>query len=449
MKLKTPRPSRHHAKPKRGSVLVAVMVVSAILSIAAGGYLTYLNHEYYLNYRSLHWTQALHLCESGIEDGIQEINFKYLKGAGFASGDGWQPIGGAVAPLISFGGGDTGFSKTVTGFTDTSGAVVGDYTIQVINPSSENPVFVAKATVTNHPYGKPVSRMAKVIGYERALFSYAVFSDGQIDGVNADSYDSSNPLYSTDGQYDPDKKRDRGDVGTNSTVTDTIDVGIAIYGTASVGPGGTVSGGIVGPFGTPNNTVATGYFRDDTRVDIPPPSLPSNFSPSVSYGNLNSGTVSSGDYTATSLGGGVVFEGNVRIHVKGNIGVSGNKEIKVTPGSKVEIYVDGDMDIGGNGFVNPGNPTTLQLYGMATSKSINLHGNGAFSGAIYAPTADLTLKGGGNSGVIYGSVVVKSYNANGGAAGKVWVHYDEALKQSGPSVGYRATSWQELPVAQP
>jgi hypothetical protein len=437
----TPRPLVRFTNPQRGSVLVAVMVVSAILTLAAGGYLTYLNHEYYLNYRSLHWTQALHLCETGIEDGIQEINFKYIKGAGFASADGWQPIGGAVIPLIPLSAGDSGYSKTVTGFTDTNGNVIGDYTIQVINPTGLNPILVSKATVTNHPYGKAVSRMVKCTSAERALFQFAIFSDGMIDlkGNNAstNSYNSSDPNHSTNGAYDPNKALQNGSIGTNGSV---INVGNAdIYGDAATGPGGTVN--------LKNNGTVSGVIRDDTRVDLPAAELPTGFVGTSLPAINTTTTLTAGDYVVPSInlsGKSMLYlEGNVRIHVTGDLSISGQGQINSASTSNVAIYLGGpSASVGGNGIINNGTPGRFQIYGLPGLTSLSLGGNGVLSATVYAPNAELTVVG---NGEITGSIVAKSVILTGNAS----IHFDEALLQSGPKVGFRAQSWQEIPVAQP
>lgn len=441
MKPHSPRRLTRLSRAKRGSTLVAVIIVAAVLSIAAGGYLTYLNHEYYLNYRSLHWTQALHLAETGVEDGIQEINFKYLKGAGFAAGDGWQPIGGGIAPLIPLGAGDSGFSKTVTGFTDTNGTVVGNYTVQVINHTGLNPIIVARGIVTNHPYGKPVARMVRCNAAERALFQWAIFSNGLIDlkGNNAstNSYNSSDPAHSTNGQFDPNKALMNGSVGTNGTV---INVGNAdIHGDAATGPGGTVN--------IKNNGTVSGTIRDDTRVDLPPAELPTDFVGTNLPAINGTTTLTAGDYIVPSINlsgqSKLYFEGNVRLYVTGNVNVAGQGEFKSGSTSSVALYLGGaSASIAGNGIVNAGTPLQFQVYGLPSLTSLSLSGNGAMSATVYAPNANLTI---GGNGEFSGSLVANTVTLNGNAS----VHFDEALLDSGPKIGFRARSWQEVPTAQP
>src|SRR5882672_783086 len=60
---------------------------------------------------------------------------------------------------------------------------------------------------------------------------------------------------------------------------------------------------------------------------------------------------------------------------------------------------------------------------------LSLSGNGQFTGAIYAPNADLSLGGGGNEVWDFvGSSVTRSVTLNG----HYNFHYDEQLEKSGP-----------------
>src|SRR5439155_812818 len=61
-------------------------------------------------------------------------------------------------------------------------------------------------------------------------------------GGSLDSFDSSDPRYSTNGQYDPAKRQANGMALSNSSVADAIHVDTAhIYGSVSTGPSATVT----------------------------------------------------------------------------------------------------------------------------------------------------------------------------------------------------------------
>ncbi len=87
-----------------------------------------------------------------------------------------------------------------------------------------------------------------------------------------------------------------------------------------------------------------------------------------------------------------------------------------------------------------GLPKNLIMYGTASSQTIKLHGNGAAQAAIFAPNADLELKGGGTTGVFMGSAVVKTAFVNGNFE----FHYDEDLSNVDSSGVYTVGAWREL-----
>jgi hypothetical protein len=119
----------------------------------------------------------------------------------------------------------------------------------------------------------------------------------------------------------------------------------------------------------------------------------------------------------------------------------------------VRLFVEGDADIAGNGILNPGSPLNLQIYGtdrqtdsttgeVTDPGTIKIAGNGGFSGAIYAPTYNIELKGGGNNDTnkaIYGAFAGYTVTLTGVQS----VHYDEALGDGGIVNGYNVVSWFE------
>ena len=64
-----------------------------------------------------------------------------------------------------------------------------------------------------------------------------------------------------------------------------------------------------------------------------------------------------------------------------------------------------------------------------------------FTGALYTPSADFTLGGGGSTTTDFiGAAIVKTVGMNG----HYNFHYDEALSKYGPNKGYVVTSWNEM-----
>lgn len=96
-----------------------------------------------------------------------------------------------------------------------------------------------------------------------------------------------------------------------------------------------------------------------------------------------------------------------------------------TPKASLSVYGSGDVTISGNGIMGGtdplnlldlGTPGLFHLSGINEkpgAQDITFSGNGAFSGVIYAPNADLQLNGGGSRGTVRGAVVAYTIGANG------------------------------------
>ncbi len=81
------------------------------------------------------------------------------------------------------------------------------------------------------------------------------------------------------------------------------------------------------------------------------------------------------------------------------------------------------------------------MDGDSAGQDIKIAGNGSLAASVYAPNADVTLNGGGNSGVVYGGVVALNGTITGGQS----FHFDEALRESDKDDGtYSVDSWLEM-----
>ena len=84
----------------------------------------------------------------------------------------------------------------------------------------------------------------------------------------------------------------------------------------------------------------------------------------------------------------------------------------------------------------------MPIYGLPSNTTINITGNGAFFGTIYAPQADFNLKGGGKSTLedFTGASITKTPTMSGNFN----FHYDESLIGITTLGGYDAVCWQEM-----
>ena len=285
--------------------------------------------------------------------------------------------------------------------------------------------------------------------------------------VGTDSFDS------TLGPYNPATAGTNGDVVCVTTNANSVVVGNGkIQGTVhtpaggvqgvtatvgssgSVGDSGWISGG--------NNGFESGHFKDDfTLPDFPDATLPNvtawlpPMSGTAPDGLIYDNLLPGGDYQVSSLSGSVyVGATNTVLYVTGSISVSSGSgsvkkgyappEIHIGPGASLTIYMAGaTTSINGNGLVNDtGQASAFAYYGLPTNTQINITGNGAFFGTIYAPEADLTLKGGGKSSVddFTGASVTKTTTMSGNFN----FHYDESLIRLTTLGGYDPVAWIEL-----
>jgi hypothetical protein len=322
---------------------------------------------------------------------------------------------------------------------------------------------VGNASEFNLP--SSASRAVRVTLRQSSKFPVGLMSKNTINmngnNIETDSYDSSDVSKSTSGQYDPNKKQPNGNVASNATITNTVSVGNAnITGTVATGPGGTVTMGPNGSIGpsftdpatTISDAVANGWVQDNFNTDIPNVTLPAGATswvdlPGYVNGNVNGGgTISDGMYkiSSISLSGNnstLAINGHVVLYVTGTIGISGKGGIILGSGASLTVYVAGNVSLSGNGVVNAsGSDLNAQFYGLPTSSSWSVNGNGVWNGTIYAPQADMSLNGGGSRGDASGAIVANSITLSGHVA----FHYDEHLKSGGPSDGFVVASWQEL-----
>jgi hypothetical protein len=170
-----------------------------------------------------------------------------------------------------------------------------------------------------------------------------------------------------------------------------------------------------------------------------------------------SGTVSGTSYTYVLNGGNyilgslsmsgnnqkMIITGNATLYVTGNISLAGQASIQIAPGASLRLYVGGaTASLGGNGVINSNTDASkFYYYGLPSNTSLTMSGNAAFTGVVYAPSAALSLGGGGNNTYDFvGAAVVNTATMNG----HYNFHYDENLGRVGPSRGYVLTSWNEI-----
>src|SRR5262249_37641883 len=160
--------------------------------------------------------------------------------------------------------------------------------------------------------------------------------------IHTDSFDSTDPLWSTFGLYDPTKARDNGDIATNSTLTNSVSTGNAnIWGHISTGPNGSISIGANGVAGSKAfclnpldvGKIQPGWFADDMNVSSPPVSAPFAGGLTPNPGNYDLGDGNGSQHYNYKLDGGNFVMSSLKI--------TGQKDFIVTAPSV--LWVSGDV----------------------------------------------------------------------------------------------------------
>jgi hypothetical protein len=196
--------------------------------------------------------------------------------------------------------------------------------------------------------------------------------------------------------------------------------------------------------------------RTDFVENVPNPSAPTGTA--INLGSISSNLTlpragdamqANGRYLYTDNGGGLQLNGNTTLTIKGPVDLVLRADMQMNGLAKIlltnaggaspsmNLYAYGGVQFGGNGMENNTNiPALAHIYSMG-SADVQLDGNAAFTGLIYAPNSAIQSNGNGN---INGALVGKSITFNGNAQ----FHYDIQLGSSAASPYYAVKSWIEL-----
>jgi hypothetical protein len=476
---------KNRRQTHRGSVLLWTVMTLAVLSIFGAEVIRVVSAKYHNTLQASTWQEALLGAESGVDLAIVELR-KSLYPPPNHAWDGWNGVPGndttsyesTVIPNAGLAGTPMTVEVNVDApaqFVDPSSGwqyyrIRTTGTLPVIGParapdsrqdSALRKLSLLHERFTNgvlvaHAINSPqVSRRIEAVVRPSSSFDEAIFSVGMLDltdhNIVIDSYDSRDPLKSTNGQYDVNKRQQHGNIATDGQL---IDAGNAyVYGDVATNAG-TVSG--IGH--------VTGTERDDFYQDPIPISAPTwssyNSNPStvtqtttLTASSISGSPASRYVLNTISLGGNktLTLAGDsngaptyVEIYVTGDISTTGNAQIILRPGVNAKIYFAGSVNSGGNGILNmDNNPLHMQMFGIQPSgnntPSVSLSGNSEIMAAVYAPNHSVTVNGGGSDGHFFGSIV----GATVTMTGVTNLHYDEAMGAGGLIDNYKIVSWFE------
>jgi hypothetical protein len=455
-----------------GSTLMMVLVVTGIIGFLMVSYLTLLRSQNNSVFRSQVWNSTIPLIEAGLEEAMAHMNQNGLTNILSPQNpipnlyaDGWTNANGVAVMSRSLG--DARYVVTIaTNITSTNGMSVtlecvgyvpAPTTLASVNNSDTDVMFAAVAVTT--PKAE-VRRAVRVTATNNAIFTKGIVVRKTINSSGgssmADAFDSSNPLFSTNGQYVAAKATDGGGIATLSSAANALSFGsLKSYGPVSVGPGGSISGSYnVGTHAwlATHSGIQPGYFAADMAVNFPNVQTPApgGVSPLLSQtigGTLYAYVLDSGNYE-TSIGpvkGKVLVRGNALWYITKAAAVSfaSGDSITISSNATLRLYVGCDTATLPN-VVNTNNGTAdkFTYFGLPTNSNLVQNINADFIGTVYAPYAKYTLGGNGSGAEqkIIGAVVVDSMAYNDFFT----YHYDMSLGRLGLSRGFIVNSWNEI-----
>jgi Tfp pilus assembly protein PilX len=516
----------------RGSVLLVALLTITILTLICATSLYVTSQNANAGMQTASWQQALTGAESGVDAAIRALN-EWNNGNPVPASSpwaNWKTNPGATAPTIEPAGGSTastapdsshynylpssalaltmqgeGATTVSTWVTiDTAGTTFQDssgnqwYRIrstgQTIFPTnsvmtrvSNNKLddilrntialrFNRKGGATLGP-SRTVEVIAKAVLVPSRAGTMGIVSRNTFTmGGNGyiDSFDSSNPLYSTNGQYVQSKHESHGDVGILNSTGSTLNNGDYVWGNLTyTGPAVQHTQNVQGTISTPFNAT-----------------VPSVSAPNWTSGYLTALPTAHGNVT-TIVGG----QGNPALYKVSQINLSGHQSIVIQPAtdpvtnlpvpSSVEIwitgdlitsgnagitqvntylnqqnlvlqipqadqvhvtyYVEGTINLAGNSIANQnGYAADLLLYGVTptdgSARTAYIAGNGSFIGLLDAPAYYTIYAGNGD---IMGAVIANTLTIQGNGS----LHYDQALSTLLPALNdtytYSFASWFE------
>ena len=409
-------------------MLLTAMILVGLVGLMATAYMKLASRQHYLTARSQMWSSEIPIAEAGIEEALTHIN----SGSTNFGVNGWTLSGGVYARQRNLG---DGYYYA---------------TISIAQPPTLVSIGFARIpTQTNY------TQRTVMVTTKNGFPNFAILAKESVDlngGIRVDSFDSSNPLYSTFGTYDPMKARDQARVGCNSTAAKCIDVSsgkCSVAGYVATGAGGTAVG-TVGDFAWIANKadkkqIQPGHQRDDLSQAISDVGVPFT----GGYNTPSSGTVLGTNYTyvigdgkymmsSCNLSGqSMIITGRATLYVAGDFAVGTQSSIVIMPGAKLDLFVGGPtLSLGGNGVINSsGIARNFSIWGLPTLKTANYGGNAACFARIYVPQADFVYHGNTD---FYGAIVANSFTIRG----SVGFHYDESLGRGEPV--YQIAHWEEL-----
>lgn len=420
-------------RSEKGSVLVIAIIFCALIGLILVAYLSMVKSQHKFTHRAQTWNTCIPLCEAGVEEAMAHIN--HINTFSNFAINGWVLHGGFYRKERSLNGG----------------------IIRMMIDQGVPPVLTVTGYLRAPVQSNLLVRAVRVKTKINLRFPYAMLSKGAVTlssaGSYVDSFNSSDPAYSTGGEYDPTKRTAEAIIATTAKSAGVVDLGNNdVYGKIGTGPGGSpnLANGTVGDLAWVTNPandgeIQPGHVTDDVNLYIPDVLMPNPFAfgtapPSGIIGATTyTYILGDGDWTLPTINGNsvnIIVTGKARLYVAGSTTIGNSGSITVAPTGSLEFFANGSIDIKGT-VNNPGVAKSLSFLGMNNCLSVLISAGAEFACSVYAPRADVVITGSADGS---GAIVGKSIKLTGGMK---W-HYDKALEGDPREGRYVASSWTEL-----
>jgi hypothetical protein len=281
----------------------------------------------------------------------------------------------------------------------------------------------------------------------RPYFQFAVAASERIDSssgrISVDSFDSTDPLASTDGRYDAAKARERGDVVCLNGGPDTLVLSNAqIAGTLRTVPGALP---LLGPGSAVGSEawllsgqtgIEPGHFATNLNLSLPAVVRPfaGGFTPGGGYitNVVNSTTnvayynyvLHGWNYSLSGLSGSVYVKGRAALYVSTTLSIS---RLVIETNQSLDLYCAAESATIVGNHDRPA--ASLRFWGLPSCQTLRFFQASNFAGVVYAPSADAHFDIGGNIPLEFSGALV---SRSAWFYGRVNIHFDESLIRTGP-----------------
>lgn len=233
-------------KPAEGSTLMVVLLLVGVAVLVVGSYMAMMVQRNQMAMRSQCWNAAMGVAEAGIEEGLAQIEYS------MPPTNGWTLVNGVYTKTRAnpFGTADSYYTANILNTNPPIITVTGYVQAPLLSTYIKRTVQVATMKGTNqYPFGL------------KAKGTIVISGSSQLD-----SFDSSDPNYSTNGHYTPLRHKDNCYVVSQAGAAKTIQVGTGkIFGYVETAAGsGTVtfgSSGVVGDNNYASNSLNAGTVQ--------------------------------------------------------------------------------------------------------------------------------------------------------------------------------------------